>query len=258
MGDLPKDDKAKFFDQCTRVRFSVRPIVIAGDFVPYQVADDSVGPSNFAIKRSVASMTLDGKQLATGGGSSESSGLGGGTLGSSVPCPDIGEHELQAVLHIEIYNGPVSGHGLTPVGTIDRPLVQEFLVVAKNSRSTVAPAFDAKAELTILAAIQPHDFKYHSKTHAIEGEIRISNAPVNIAADVFISYAGREQMLNFITYNANNGPWECGIQGDVSPPPPAKIDIILRPSEKIARGTVDMKTYWSHELVFHDVPMAPN
>jgi hypothetical protein len=257
-GDLPKEDEAKFFDQCVRARFSVRPIVIAGDFVPYQVADESVGPTNLAIKRTIASMTLDDRQLATGGGSSESSGFGSGTLSSAVPCPDIGEHQLQTVLHVEFYNGPVSGHGLTPIGTIDRALVQKFLVVPKNTPSTVAPAFDAKVESTILATIQLHDFKYHSKTHTVEGEIRISNAPVNIAADAFISYAGREQPLNYLTYNANNGLWDCGIQGAVTPPPPAKIDIVLRPSEKIARGTVDMKTYWNHELVFHDVPVAKN
>jgi hypothetical protein len=258
-GDLPEKDKTKFVDQCMRITLSVRPIVIDGDFVPYQIADADVGPSSIAIKRTIISGTLDGKKIDVGGGSSESSGFADGTLSSSVPCPGVGEHELSMVCQIEIFNGPVSNHPSNPIATIDRKFTQPFVVVAKNSPPTVSPAFDPKLESAILSAMQPHDFKFNSKSpHRLDGEIRITNIPANIAADVYVSYAGHEQKLNTLTYTANNGPWDCGIGGEISAPPPAKIDVILRPSATVATGTVNMQTYWNHELVFHDVPVTKN
>ena len=59
-----------------------------------------------------------------------------------------------------------------------------------------------------------------------------------------------------MTYHFPAGTSAYGISGFFADPPPAKIDLALRPSKQAVTDTVDIYSYWNQEMMFPNVPVA--
>ena len=46
------------------------------------------------------------------------------------------------------------------------------------------------------------------------------------------------------------------VSGFFADPPPARIDLVLRPSKQAATDTVDINSYWNQEMMYPNIPMA--
>jgi hypothetical protein len=266
-GDLPKDQQTKFFEQCFRIRLAVRAKVILGDYVPYLVIHEGIGPTqsffapglpSFWTKVILMNASIDGKKESRSGGvSSESMGFGAGTMGSSVNCSVPGKHQLDLTIRIEISHGQFGPAGLPTLYEAEQTISANFEVLATKPDNLIQATSQPSMTAGLRAAFTPSNFRFDSKNmNMLEGNIGISGAPQNLAYDVIAVYGGKEHNLSTIAYKMGSGMWSYGVNGTVTPPPPATVNIILRPSEKAARESVDLYGYWSQELVFPNVPVS--
>ncbi|MGD0140984.1 MAG: hypothetical protein ABSD28_19140 [Tepidisphaeraceae bacterium] len=258
--DLPADQLTKFFEQSVKTKLMVRSKVVAGDAVPYSVIHDGLGPSTggFWTKMTSETVTIDGaKNEWSFGGSSESSGFGSGSFGTMAKCPSPGKHELSATMRIEIFNGSMGGPGLSTLEyQSDRTMTGGFEVLASKPANLIQPIFDRKLAAAMKAAVTPQAFRYSLKDHRFEGTIQFNNPPMSLACDVIARYGGKEHRVGEVTYHFPAGTGGYSTSGSVPDPPPATVDVILRPSEQAAVDTVDIYSYWSQEIVFPNVPVA--
>ncbi|MGD0769843.1 MAG: hypothetical protein ABSB42_16795 [Tepidisphaeraceae bacterium] len=258
--DLPADQLTKFFQQSIRTKLAVRNTVVFGDWVPYLTIHDGLGPTQggFWTRLSSGGLQLDGRKIdGPSGGSASYSGFGAGSWGTSTKCPPPGKHELTVTVHIEIFNGSMNGPGtITLEYQCDRTMTGSFEVVATKPANLIQPVFDPKLAAAMKAAVTLQAFRYSLKDHMFDGMIRFNNPPMNLAYDVIARYGGKEHPLGEVTYHFPAGTGGYSTSGSVPDPPPATVDVILRPSEKAAVDTVDIYSYWNQEMVFPNVPVA--
>jgi hypothetical protein len=257
-GDLPAAQRTKAFEQAVRLTLQFRPKVIAGDLVPYLFAHDGAGPENNSIwiRITEAGATIDGKSVrGNDGGSAGFSGFSSGSFGGALKCPAVGKHSATLTCRVEIFDGSFDSTTAALLYRVDRTLSGNFEVLATEPNGYMQPLFDPKLVAAMAAAIKPLLFRYNVKQKSLDGQFNISGLPVNLACDVFLRFGGNETKFSAMACRANS-PCQYGVGGPVKGPVPATIDIILRPSEKAARQTVDFQSYWNQEIVFPNIPVS--
>src|SRR6476620_7970122 len=108
-GKVSVSQKAKFFEQAVVLELRVRPRVVLGDPIPYEIGNlgrTSPGGQGWWHRIEYLAVTLDGKPSLAGGGSSRGWGFGaGGSSGSWIPCQTPGPHTVSAGARVRIYRG---------------------------------------------------------------------------------------------------------------------------------------------------------
>jgi hypothetical protein len=258
--DLPADQLTRFFDQSVRTKLVVRPTVIAGDRVAYLAILGHQGPNtnNFWTRLTNRSISIDGHQIdGPSGGSTSFAGFGSGSWGTSTNCPSAGKHELSLTICAEVFTGQMYLPGASTLQyQTDRTLSANFEVLPVRPVNLIRTIFDPKLSAVVKASLSPRDFRYRLKDHFLDGTIQFTNPPMNLAFDVIALYGGKEHRLSEMTYRVSPGTGGYGVSGFFTDPPPAKIDLVLRPSEKVAADTVDIYSYWNQEMMFPNVPVA--
>jgi hypothetical protein len=259
-GDLPLDQQKKICEQSLLASLVVRPKVIVGDPVPYTICHFGQGPNNLCMRLIINGCAIDGKTIAGLGGLSGSFGLGGvGSMGSSIPPQPIGPHQLAMTCRIDFFISPPNAFQFNttapPLYTIDRTFTAKFEVFSKSAGLSIQQINDPKLATAMKAAISLGSFRYGVTNHWIQGTIHFNHVPANAAFDVVARYNGTERSLGSAIANANCGLSDYEVMSQTTPPPPASIEILLRPSEKVASGTVDMLNYWNQEVDFPNVPL---
>jgi hypothetical protein len=257
--DLAQEEMTKFFEQAVRLRLVVRPKVLAGDPVPYAALHDGLGPSSgFWTKLTMNGVAIDGKNVrGNTGGYSAFGSFGSGSSGSLLECRTPGKHAVSLTFRIEIFSGAFDAPGSTPLYRSDRTVTGGFEVLATRPANLIQAVFDPKRAVAIKAAIALEPLHFNAGNgNSFTGSIDFRTIPVNFAFDVYARHGGTEWSLGTVTCSAGTGPWDCSVfgKGDASIPP--TVDIILRPSEKAARETVDEYSYWNQELIYQNVPVA--
>jgi hypothetical protein len=258
--DLPADQLTKFFEQSIRTKLAIRNTVVFGDRVPYLTIHEGLGPSqgNFWTKQSSRGVALDGRIVGdASGGYGTYSGFGSGSLGTTAKCPSPGKYELSVTVRIEIFNGPMNPPGAATLEyQCDRTMTGNFEVVATKPANLIQPVFDRKLAAAMKAAVTPQNLRYSRKDRMLDGMIQFNNPPMSLAFEVIARYGGKEHRLGEVTYHSPAGVSGYSTSGSVADPPPATVDVILRPSEQAADDTVDIYSYWNQEMVFPNVPVA--
>jgi hypothetical protein len=256
-GDLPQGQKTRFFQQILRLRLAVRSKVIAGDTVPYVVFWNGFGPHNgyLWMKSSMMRADIDGKWAQGPPGPWDShrpssfSGMGPFSSGSEAACPPtLGLHNMSFTARVEVFNRPLDHPGETLVYRDERTMRGSFEVLPTQPANFIQAIVDPSAA----PAIVPGSFVFSAKDHFILGDLQVTSVPANLAFDVFLRYGGTEHWLENWTCRAHYQP-QYGVGGDISTTPPEMVDVILRPSEKAARETLDLYSYWNRELVFPNI-----
>jgi len=204
------------------------------------------------------SISIDDRQVdGPSGGSASFGGFGTGSWGTTTNCPSAGKHELSLTLRIEISTGPMDLPGANTLQyQTDRLLTGNFEVLPVRPVNLIRTIFDPKLSAVVKASLSPRDFHYRLKDHSLEGTIQFNNPPMNLAFDVVALYGGKEHRLGEVMYHFPAGTGSYGISGFFSDPPPAKIDLVLRPSEQAVTDTVDIYSYWNQEMMFPNIPVA--
>jgi hypothetical protein len=262
-GNLSDAQKTRFGQQSLSLRLHVRPIVVKGDWVPYTIDESSriCGPGFYMHIVYGGGATIDGKSVgpAGNGGASSLSGLGsGGSQGNSLKYNQVGKHQLVIKPHVEVRQGNFDA------GTIifqeDRQLTADFEIVAQPPPDYFKLIDDPTLANPIKAAIVPTRFEFSSqRPGSLNGNLKITNIPANIAFDVFVRFNNHEYQLSGIICNKGSGAdyGVGGIAGGVNPSTqPSTVDLILRSDEHASRATIDQHSIWKGELIYSNVPIV--
>jgi hypothetical protein len=158
-----------------------------------------------------------------------------------------------------MFRGPFNTPGSTPLYQSDRPVYGSFEILTTKPANLMQAIYDPKLAATVRAGIAPESLHFDAKNgNSFTGSIHFTAAPVNMAFEVYARYGGMEQPIGQVTCDAQGGTIssDYSIYGKVTQPVPALVDIILRPSEKVARQTTDLYSYWNQELVYPNIPVT--
>jgi hypothetical protein len=262
-GHLTDAQKTQWGQQSLILSFRVRPIVVLGNFVTFQIAENSrVSGQGFYVKMldDGGEIDIDGKKvLGSGSGSSAMSGLGsGGSSGNSVLCRDLGKHQLTVVTHVELHQGNFGTNNI--IYQEARKLTADFEVVAQAPPEDFKLINDPKLAGPIQASIQPSQFSLGALDRVrLQAKLKLTSVPANIAFDVIVRFAGHDYNIGSITCKRGAGT-EWSIAGSVvgasAITQPTTVDLILRSSEKVGRQTVDQHDAWDGELVYPNVAVS--
>ena len=78
---------------------------------------------------------------------------------------------------------------------------------------------------------------------------------VDLTFDVFIRADGKETRAAGIYFIKNSGGGFGTSTTDYPKPLPDHVDLILRSSEAVARGTTNLTQIWKGEIVYENVPV---
>ena len=267
-GRLSPAQQKLFFDQMTKLTLTVRPTVILGDSVQYQIGHQSRSPSTGMWHRlGMGQGTfIDGNPLpGTGGGScSSGSGGGGGSMGLSFEYKVPGKHTLKVTPELTVFNGTnFDDKTSTVLNKCSVPLEATFEILATEPPDYIRAIKEPSQAERLKIAITPKQYAWRKSSNTskgvryeLDGQLEFKGPPVDVAFDVIARIDGKEYRIGGVhVLRGNSTTWGLGCGEAVLPEQATKVDIILRGSKKVAQATVDQFSYWDGELVYTDVPV---
>lgn len=238
----------------------VRPRVARGDPIPAWLRHRGarVGESSSLAIRideqvDVVGPVSDSHRGSGGFGASPTSG---GGLGHSMrPSAEEwsqvaeGPQELEHRVRVRVTEG--WGDNAAVVATEQMTLKAGFEVVPAD-KPTVAFVTDPALRPAVEAALRPQELVMQA--NQVSSTIHVDSASVGRAFNVVARRGDREWPLGSInaapgksTGYSIHGEME-GFEGD-------RVDLVLRPSLEVAKGTTDVFEVWGEEVVLKDVPV---
>jgi hypothetical protein len=262
LGKFTDAQKQLLTKQSIQLAMRIRPRVALGDDVPYEVSKQTRIVSPWLVYVQSGAASIDGKQVkGPESGYGTTSGIGGGGAFTEwLRCKTPGVHRLDATVHIEVrrvIDLLVRDNGDPPAKTLyaeDRVVTGTFEVVAKPPSEFLKIIDDATLAPQIQACITLREFVFGDTfKDRLAGKVELRSVPVNVSFRLIARYGNREHPMATITCNAGKSV-TCFVAGDnITDPPPAKIDLILRTDEAAARQTIDQTEVWKGEIVIKDV-----
>jgi hypothetical protein len=259
-GQLSSDQSRQFFENSARVRLGIRPSVVAGDVAPIEVTHLNCGPSSpwfITVEETTLTVASMKPIIVADGGST--SGVGAGTSSTHrIPAPAPGDYPVAVTQRVRIYDR------MTKFAI---PPAHEWTVSAKGTLHVVPPSAAAPikriTDPTVSAKVRsaisvkqvtvtPGQFPRAT----LDVDIRPSPAP--LAFEVLLASGGEQFPVGTI-HLAKGAQTQWKLSGDWPKdlePAGGKVDVIFRPSEKVARETIDLLEMWGEEVVIKDVPVA--
>jgi len=250
-GLLTSEQQARFFQPADNVQLKVRPIVIEGDEIPFELTRPLWGLSGqWMVSYRYESVQIDDRKVPL----SPRFPLSNLPDSRTIPCPSIGKHSLNIVVDLNILRGSSSYH------SAKLKFSMPFEVVAPVPENAIKLFDDPAMAAKIATCVKPLDFKYNMwHPGQLYGALEVLPVPVNVGFDVFARYDDVEYPVGRVTMAA--GALRDGFRCDSElkkylPKPPPTIDLVLRSSPKAARATLNLYQIWNGEIVIRDVPIT--
>ena len=267
-GKISDAQKDRFFQQAVKLDLRVRPKVVLGDPIPYELREQCRGPGanqSWEYEIEYGDMSLDGTVVIRGGASGGRGGLVGlSTSRAWIPCDRTGRHTVATSARVRIFHG--NGNANAGANDGDAKLMHERTVTlsADTEVLSAAPAdyvtlTDDPSLVPILqASLRASNIQWDPETQTLSGKIEIkSAAPGGLAFEVIGRAGGKEQKIRNFDHSS---PGNVGAFFEAPGVDPAiggagRIDVVFRSSEAVARRTVDLVKIWKGEVVARDVPV---
>lgn len=280
-GLLSPNQQQLMFSQLARFEFRVRPKVVVGDQLPFEIichARCPILPGNRSFD--VTIQTLEA-EIESGFRSSLFGSMTMGTTGGFIRCVTgstidtqsrpAGTHTLTVKARFSLPAGSIQGSASGD--NVKPPLYQQNLsfnapfelLSAELAGGLVRGVRDDAIKQNLKNLFRIERLEY--KDRALHGVISVNvhealwpRGPVPVAFDLIARVDGREIPLNATMarllkpHTSHSSGFHSTHQLDL--PPSATCDIILRGSEKAARQTIDLDEYWVGELIFTNLPIA--
>ncbi len=256
-GVLTEREQTRFIDQIMKLSLRVRPRVMRGDSVPYDVNHSMRGPRGRGlwINLQTGELRLDGRVIpGGGGGSSHFSGSGSGILGSSFKCGQSGPHTLVVRMHLDVFEGPM-GHEdqsrLHDERTVELEATFNVLGEADAPNLVLLNRPDLKEELH--ACIRPRIFSYNKfSDRRLDGWMEVIATPINTAFDVLVVADGVEHRIGSLHKRRGESAYSH-VGTEIADWSHQTCRVILRSSKDVARQTLDLFEIWDGELRYDDI-----
>lgn len=252
-GRLTAAQQDQFFDNALKVVLEVRPVAGSDDLIPYWMRQIGRGPNDWWTRTRAVEWSLDdGPVHLSNSGSSSGSSFGGGASGSSLPAGQpIGKHRLHLKVELAtVHRGALPSTADGPFDrTVIRNLDSDFEVIPGHApiATVTAPTADTLRPL--------FTFKLELNGNSLSINAHTEPSPVDLAFEVFIRADGKETRATGIYFIKNSGGGFGTSTTDYPKPLPDHVDVILRSSEAVARGTTNLTQIWKGEIVYKDVPV---
>jgi hypothetical protein len=245
----------RFFDNALKVQLDMRPIVGVGDPVPFRISTVGRGPAEgWWARASQVGCWVDDKKTNLGT-SASTGGFSAWSSTSALRPQPLGEHRLRVAVEM----GAGTGNIASVQGPLDHArtlqLTADFRVAA-DKRSLIWLTSPNAA--TIRNCLSASSFAvYPGNSQPLQGMIDAANPPTDLAFDVFARANCKEVSLGGVNFRRSPaGNSSYGVAATTLPPGDLRtIDIILRSSEAVAKGTVDLTQIWRGEIVILNVPV---
>ena len=252
-GKLTAAQQDQFFDNALKVVLEIRPVAGSDDLIPYWMRQIGRGPNDWWTRTRAVEWSLDdGPVHLSNSGSSSGSSFGGGASGSSLPAGQpIGKHRLHLKVELAtVHRGALPSTADGPFDrTVIRNLDSDFEVIPGHApiATVTAPAADTLRPL--------FTFKLELNGNSLSINAHTEPSPVDLAFEVFIRADGKETRATGIYFIKNSGGGFGTSTTDYPKPLPDHVDVILRSSEAVARGTTNLTQIWKGEIVYENVPV---
>lgn len=252
-GKLTAAQQDQFFDNALKVVLEVRPLAGSDDLIPYWMRQIGRGPNGWWTRTRAVEWSLDdGPVHLSNSGSSSGSSFGGGASGSSLPAGQpIGKHRLHLKVELAtVHRGTIPS---TADGPFDRAVIRDL-----DSDFEVVPGHALIATVTAPTAdiLRPlFTFNLELNGNSLSINVHTQPSSVDLTFDVFIRADGKETRAAGIYFIKNSGGGFGTSTTDYPKPLPDHVDLILRSSEAVARGTTNLTQIWKGEIVYENVPV---
>jgi hypothetical protein len=259
-GELTPAERDQFFNGCFRPSLEVRPLVAAGDSVPFRVRMGGRGPeANWWSRVGMSSTQVDDLPPVLQGGSIGSSRLsGGGSIGSFIRLDAPGKHQLKVTMELVASDGPYpdSVRKTPPRWSRQVAFTRPFEILPAGAPSPIDWVDEASLAAAIRKSIELGSVRASANSYdAFAMMVKIENSPVNLAFEIFARDAGaKEHPVGRVTAFAGTRE-NHGVNQREFPPGPnvGTVDVIFRSSERVVKGTTDLYRVWRGEIVIPNV-----
>ena len=282
-GLVPDEKWKQYAMNSTHATMEIRPVLRRGEMLPYWLGrtPGRVGQGRRDELRAqweIKAVTIGGKRLRSlrGGGSAMEVDIWGGrTSGSQIDInaqdfADVpnGPTTVAVEVEQEFYQaGPEWPGTLLGKRTTTITLPLEIVPAdAETVKVVKDPALREPVEKSLVISSWHFSMSKQSHMVFVEDDERVSfsiqaqNPPVSLAYEVYLKTPQREWKMGTASFpKGKTGGW--GLDEDVkdmpgfAPERVERVDIVLRPSVKVALNTVDILEMWDGEVRFADVPV---
>jgi hypothetical protein len=282
-GLVPDEKWKQYALNSTQATMEIRPVLRRGEALPYWLGrtPGRVGQGRRDELRAqweIKGVTIGGKRIRKqrhGGSGMEIDIWGGRTSGSQI--------EINAKDFADIPNGPT---------TVAVEVEQEFyqarpqwpgtllgkrtttitlrLEIVPADAETVKVVKDAALREAVEKSLVISSWHFSASNQQpvvfieddkqVSFSIQANNSTIGLAYDVYLKTPQREWKMGTASFpKGKTGGW--GLNEDVkdmpgfAPDRVERVDIVLRPSVKVALNTIDILEMWDGEVMFQDVPV---
>jgi len=275
-GVLSPLQEATFFEQMMKATLRVRPTVLEGEPLPFVLACHSRAPFAFECVLICEKVLIDGRAVPDGLWSRQiperqtvfSLNNEPQLRNGNLPCGTPGSHNLTVSMRMEVHTShdmlrvvrASSDAEKTPATSVyAKAIVLEapFEVLSTEPPDYIKRVKDPTLGEHIRSYVEIHGLGLQRESEAIFcGDLSIERPPVDVAFEAFARIDGEEHRLGYIHQRKGEATAaRLGFDVRLSKPPPQSYDIILRSSERAARGSVDLFEIWEGQLLFKDLPL---
>jgi hypothetical protein len=253
-GKLSDEETQRFCDDLVQSRFYTRGTVVEGEGTPVSSQSYVLCPSTgWWVEMGIASVTRDGREVYRGSGDgSRVSGVGGSS-GTSIllPATRPGDYVLTAGLRVRVYRGLFSNAAASRVES-DRVIATTMpsRVVPQDAAAQAVKRIDRADEVIRMERSMAARLEPGQQTGFVHLTLNVTSLPENLAADVFVrTDGGRELPAGTISIRKGTSVNHGLVMPDTGELHAGKLDVVLRPSDAMARSTVDLNEMWGREIV---------
>jgi hypothetical protein len=164
----------------------------------------------------------------------------------------VGKHTLEVDTSCSIWYGVMSEKkDSMPIGSRKQTASGSYEVVAKEQAPKIVRLDSEELRKQVAGAIKISSFMLQ-KNGYLNANFNVTGAPCDLAFEVIAITDIGETKLGTIAC-AKGKTMTYGVGGDEVKQWPAKVKVILRPSENVARMTVDQTSMYSADVVFENV-----
>jgi len=272
MNSVDPDDWSRFLRQClpvSAIDVSTRQRLRAGDEVPYQLTVSKPRLGNrtsimLEIGTHAAGYSALGQEAVVEISPSRARlGLAGGgsgrvtwNVGMDLP---VGTHEVW----VEWLISPRIGSGAAGDGQRvewTERFTQSIEVVSRNA-PLIEFVTDPELARQVRDSLSIQKMSIRSSTPGEEGPltssgaVQFKNPPIDMAFEVIWVVGDQEFVAGQVSMTAGEKTHSYGIWGEVGGFDADVVDVILRPSARVAMQTTEVDRIWGGEVRFEDVPV---
>lgn len=254
---LTPAQRERFFNQAMTISLQVRPVVYAGDTLPYRIEVNGNAPhGGWCSTNRVIDVQIDDKTVEHLGQHGWTFGFASAAGGGEIDVSQPGKHVLKIIQEVAAYASETDPPPPPAAWQKTVTLTAPFTVLPAADKSKIELNTDPATASALRSAITFDQNSFYGNQAAVTVQIR--SCPANISFAVFARLDGKEYNFGNVTCKvgkSNNivlaSPKEFPAKG-----PSKNVDLLFRPNPAWARHTVDLFQIWSGELTFPDVPLA--